>query len=826
MFEHSPHRIAKNRTIVFLGVALALGCWLAEGMVHFSAFERVNVVETLVPSNIPELLTRLVTICIIAGFSVYAQLVVNRLSKSNTRYRALFENSPDAIFLADAESGVITDANPAASRLLLRPHDEIVGVHQSMLHPPAKRDDSTRIFGAQVEGRRQEGGPQPVQHVVLRSDGTEVPVEITAQTTDLAGRLMLQGIFRDITERKEAEDALQESEQRFRAVFDNVADGILLADAESKQLHLGNGRICQMLGYGQDELVNLGVADIHPGQAMPHVIEEFEKQVRGESTLAQDLPVKRKNGSVFYADVSAFPITLDGRYYLAGVFRDVSERRKADEALRQSEQRYRSVVEDSPILLCSFLPDGQIAFVNRAYCTYFGKTTEELVGKNFKSLIPEEDRQAVLDSILSLTVDSGLMTHEHKVLAPDGQIRWQRWTNRALFDEHGRAVSFQSFGEDITERKKTEWALLESEERYRTLVESSNEAIVTVDEHGVFLFMNTKAAADWGGKLEHLTGKRTMWDIFPKETADRHVAAVREVIHTGRRTNQLISLEANGCRRWYNVSLEPLRDASGTITAAMVIAADMTESRQMQEELDRFHAEMSRAEHFASVATLSATAAHELAQPLTVMRLSTENALDELNRIPHAGMVTKKLSTVLREISGITLIVERFRRFARRSPERTVSEVDLQVVGERIATLLQGQAGQARVTVRFEGMERLPSIYSNEKDLEQIFFALIHNALGAAGDNSDGRELVISGAVRDGHVELRFSDNCGGIAPENLGKIFEPFFTTKPPGQGTGLGLCVVEDIVHRAGGTVRVESTFGEGSTFFVTLPVNKDQR
>jgi len=462
MFEHSPHRIAQNRAIVFLGVALALGCWLADGMVHFCAFERVNFVETFIPSNIPELLMRLITVCIIVGFSVYAQLVMNRLSKSNTRYRALFENSPDAIFLADAESGVITDANPAASRLLLRPRDEIVGVHQSTLHPPAKRDDSTQVFLAQIEGSRQEKRPRPVPHVVLRSDGTEVPVEITAQVTDLEGQLMLQGIFRDITERKDAEEALNESEQRFRAIFDNIADGILLADAQSRQLHLGNARICQMLGYDQDELENLGVADIHPEQAMPHVIEEFEKQLSGESSLAQDLPVKRKNGSVFYADINAFPITLDKRSYLAGVFRDVSERRKADEALHQSEQRYRSVVEDSPLLLCTFLPDGQITFVNRAYCTYFGKTLEELVGQNFKSLIPEEDRQAVLDSILSLTVDSGLMTHEHKVVAPDGQIRWQRWTNRALCDEYGHAVSFQSFGEDITEHKKTERALRES----------------------------------------------------------------------------------------------------------------------------------------------------------------------------------------------------------------------------------------------------------------------------------------------------------------------------------------------------------------------------
>jgi PAS domain S-box-containing protein len=177
---------------------------------------------------------------------------------------------------------------------------------------------------------------------------------------------------------------------------------------------------------------------------------------KGQLRIAKDITVKRRDGSVFYADINSFQIELSGKTYLVSVFRDVNERKKAEQATRLSEERYRSVVQDSPVLLCSFLPDGEITFVNAEYCKYFGKTSEELVGKNFKSLIPEEDREAVLNDILSLTVSSGLMTHEHRVTALDGQIRWHRWTNRALFDEQGRAVSFQSFGEDITEKKQAE----------------------------------------------------------------------------------------------------------------------------------------------------------------------------------------------------------------------------------------------------------------------------------------------------------------------------------------------------------------------------------
>jgi len=105
--------------------------------------------------------------------------------------------------------------------------------------------------------------------------------------------------------------------------------------------------------------------------------------------------------------------------------------------------------------------------------------------------------------------------------------------------------------------------------------------------------------------------------------------------------------------------------------------------------------------------------------------------------------------------------------------------------------------------------------------LEQVFFALVDNAIQAA-DGKKAYQLVISGILKAKHIELRFSDNCGGIAPEHLNKIFEPFFTTKPAGKATGLGLCIVEHVVSRAGGNVRVESKPGEGTTFYITLPIN----
>lgn len=129
---------------------------------------------------------------------------------------------------------------------------------------------------------------------------------------------------------KRIEELLRESEQRFRAIFDHSNDGILLADTEKKRFFIGNKTICQMLDYSPDEIKNLGVMDIHPPEDLPHIIDQFEKQARKEIAIAKDLPVKRRDGSIFYADVSSFPITLSGKTYLVGAFRDTTLRRRAE----------------------------------------------------------------------------------------------------------------------------------------------------------------------------------------------------------------------------------------------------------------------------------------------------------------------------------------------------------------------------------------------------------------------------------------------------------------------------------------------------------------
>ncbi len=152
--------------------------------------------------------------------------------------------------------------------------------------------------------------------------------------------------IRTRAEHKRAEEAIKESEHRFKAIFDNAADGILVADTENKKFFSGNRMLCQMLGYTEEEIKTLGVMDIHPEEDLPYVIDQFERQAKGEFTLASNIPVKRKDGSIFYADVNSFPIKLAGKTYLLGDFRDISGRKLAEEALHKSEEELKKRVEE------------------------------------------------------------------------------------------------------------------------------------------------------------------------------------------------------------------------------------------------------------------------------------------------------------------------------------------------------------------------------------------------------------------------------------------------------------------------------------------------
>jgi PAS domain S-box-containing protein len=190
-----------------------------------------------------------------------------------------------------------------------------------------------------------------------------------------------------------------------------------------------------------------------------HRIQEKISAALVDSTQVFDWEFTRMNGNPVYSEVTLNRVIIGGKTLLQAIVRDVGERKRAEDALRKSERIYRTVVEDQNELISRFRPDGTQLFVNEAFCQYFKKSREDLIGKKFFPRIPAEDHHQVMEHFASLTKDKPSAIDTHRVIMPDGSIRWQRWSDRAIFDKKGSIVEYQSVGQDITEQKRAEDAL-------------------------------------------------------------------------------------------------------------------------------------------------------------------------------------------------------------------------------------------------------------------------------------------------------------------------------------------------------------------------------
>ncbi len=264
-------------------------------------------------------------------------------------------------------------------------------------------------------------------------------------------------------------------------------------------------------------------------------------------------------------------------------------RKRAEEALRESEERYRAIIEDQTELICRFLPEGTITFVNEAYCRYFDKKQEELIDHSFMPLIPEEDQEFVEKQIASLSVENPVITHEHRVITPGGEIRWQQWSNRAIFDEQGRFIEFQAVGRDITERVKAGEALRESESRLSGMLSSMIDFVFAFDAAGRFTFYHSPQTEDLYAPPDAFIGKKH-FEVMPSYLHERFDAAFGEN-KQGRVAEYEYWLDIDGIVRWFSVKLSPV-STEGEFEGAVAVVRDITGHKQVEEALRKAHDEL------------------------------------------------------------------------------------------------------------------------------------------------------------------------------------------------------------------------------------------
>jgi len=259
---------------------------------------------------------------------------IDALRAKEKNYQLLFESSRDALMTLAPPSWRFTSANQATLELFgaasTAAFTELGPWNVSPERQPDGRSSDEKAQERIATAMREGKNFFEWEH--QRLDGSPFPADVLLTRMDVGGEVFLQATVRNITERKRAAQALSESETLLRTIFDSVQDGIILAEAQSRKFRMVNAAICRMLGYSREELLELGVEDIHPEEGIAYVVDQFERLARGEIGLAPNLPMKRKDGTVFYADVNAGPMMAGGVACLVGVFRDITERKRAEQA--------------------------------------------------------------------------------------------------------------------------------------------------------------------------------------------------------------------------------------------------------------------------------------------------------------------------------------------------------------------------------------------------------------------------------------------------------------------------------------------------------------
>jgi PAS domain S-box-containing protein len=605
----------------------------------------------------------------------------------------------------------------------------------------------------------------------------------------------------------ESEDltAHQALAERHRRVVETSSDAIVITDLE-RRISFANPAAIAMFGHGP-ALIGMAVSRTIPEELREAVRQREDLALAGEPQRYEGMIV-RPDGERRTVEVATAPLTEQG--VVSGVvasLRDITDERRARDAVIQSEARYRNLFESATDAIYTVDLDGTFTSVNEATVRLSGWPRTELLGRSSRMLFDEAELVLVKEEFRH-SVAGEPVRFECNLRRADGERRLISVTNTPI--RLGlEVIGVLGVARDVTVERDRAAALERAEARYTRLVESASDGIFTLDDAGCFTAVNRSLERGVGRSRAELLGAPFAGVIDARDLAAAH-CLLRDTLAGQRCRGALRYHAADGTVRHGSLITSPVLE-DGQIVGALGIMRDVTDEQRLAEQL-------LQQEKLAAVGQLVSGVAHELNNPLAGVMAYSELLLAAT--AAHDAETRHAVETIHHEAARAAKIVSNLLTFARQQPaERTDADLNAIVTDTVALRRYALRAAQIELDVALD--PELPRTWADPFQLQQVVLNLISNAEQALAEWLGPRRIVVWTRHQQGRIIVAVSDTGPGVSDEQRDRIFNPFFTTKQVGKGTGLGLSISDGIVRQHGGQIRVESKPGTGATFLMEIPI-----
>jgi len=604
-----------------------------------------------------------------------------------------------------------------------------------------------------------------------------------------------------------------------QALIENSAEAVLMLNADGT-IRFASQASARLLGYSIEERVgHSGFELVHPDD-VARTREAFADLLRQPGVPVEtEYRVRHKNGE--YRQIAVIAVNRLDDPAISGIvvnYRDVTERRRAEQALRESEARLRHIVEHAQDLIYYCDPAGKFTYVNPAAARVMKYSADELMGRHFMTLIRDDYRDAAAQLYARQIVERIPNTYfEFPSVTKDGAVIWVGQHVQLVY-EGETIVAVHAIARDITRQKFAEERLRKSEARYRSLIQGAAYGIYRSTFQGEILDANPALARMLGYESVKDLMSRNMRDLY-RSPADR-VSLIERFAGQQRGEAEVAWKRKDGTLILVHVNARMV-DVEQGVGGFEGIAEDITERRALEEQLRQ-------AQKMEAVGRLARGVAHDFNNVLAAIIGSSDLLAVKL---PPGDPAREEAGEIRKAAERGAALTRQLLAFSRRQvlqPEL----MDVNVVVDQVNGMLQRMAGDA-IVIRVQSSETPVRVQMEPGQLEQVLMNLVVNARDAMPEGGsiditieqvklDDRAVVrYSGIAPGTYARIAVRDTGAGIDPELQPHVFEPFFTTKDPSKGTGLGLSIIYGIAKENGGAVTFATAPNEGTTFEVLLPL-----